>query len=123
VNAHNIASAPLHRIQTDSRKTPDSAERRTHRRDSARLGPRPHLPAGLNGLRISEALGADIDDLDYQRGQRCTGPKLRFKHLSRGRGMAGLDGDARVETVLRDRDARVEAGGGDEDGLRRWRLA
>lgn len=35
--------------------------------------PRDHalasLPA-LNGLRISEALGADIEDLDYQRGHR-----------------------------------------------------
>ncbi len=58
-------------------------ESRTLRLDRNELGaflvqaglgsPRDHALASLlalNGLRISEALGADIDDLEYERGHR-----------------------------------------------------
>lgn len=38
-----------------------------HRAGSVRLGTTP-WPLALNGLRISEALGADIEDIEFERG-------------------------------------------------------
>ncbi len=65
-------AAPQGRLRVAHPRPRPQRTGRLPRPGRPRLGPRPcpGLAAGPNGLRISEALGADIDDLEYQRGHR-----------------------------------------------------
>jgi hypothetical protein len=69
----------------------------------ARLGtPRDHAliaPLALNGLRVSEALGADVTDLDVERSQRVLRSVLRAASTSRPRNDLISSRDERIETV------------------------
>jgi hypothetical protein len=56
-------------------------------------------PLALNGLRVSEALGADVTDLDVERSQRVLRSVLRAASTSRPRNDLISSRDERIETV------------------------
>ena len=81
------------------------------------------LLLGLNGLRISEALGAGVEDLGTERGHRVLKIKRRVgrrrrSHLLPGRPMRWTDTSASARTTRCLSRAQVSAGTGPRRGAR-----